>query len=191
MAVIENRVGGVAISGGVIVAVALTAVVIVLGAAIATSTGGTSLALVYERPWAVYSWLIGALAIGSFFGGRTAAASARVVTRREAALAALFVWGAITLVVLAVGAIWIGAAPRLAWELAPLLDWGLWTLFVGQIASLGAALAGGVIGAHAEARARAPEATRLARRSAVFSSPQSYERDFFNSSSTSTPSAAP
>src|SRR5688572_4445159 len=127
MAVIENRAGGVSIAGGVLVAVAATAVLIVLGAALAASSGGAMLEVVYERPEAVYVWLIGALAVGSFLGGRSAAASSRVLTRRDGAYAGLFVWAAITVVLLAVGAAWIAAAPVLAWQLAPLLDWGLWT----------------------------------------------------------------
>jgi hypothetical protein len=187
MAVIENRVGAVAVAGGVAVAVALTATLIVLGSALAMSTGGATLEGVYERPEAAYVWLIGSLVVGSFVGGRSAASASRLVTRREAALAGLFVWAAITLVVLGIGALWIAAAPRIAWELAPLLDWGLWTLFVAQIASLGATIAGGITSAHAEARSRGKATVKVARRGAVFSSPQSYEQDFFGNASLSTP----
>src|SRR5689334_22294917 len=111
MAWLQNRISGSHIAAGVMVAAAIGATIIVLGAALAATLGVPIADLMVERSGAAAGWLIAALAVGSYFGARATAVMAGTEDRREGALGGLIVWAALCLAMLAVVALWIAAAP--------------------------------------------------------------------------------
>lgn len=180
MAWLQNRIGGSHVVAGVVVAAAISATLIVLGAALAATLGVPIVDLLVERSGAAAAWLIAALATGSYFGARATVTMAHARDRREGALGGLLVWAALSLLMLAIVAVWIAAAPIAASRLADDLGRGLFTLVIAQIASLGTGLLGGL---H---RRGAPAAA-----SAASSQPYAaYEQEFFGAT-LSTPASAP
>jgi hypothetical protein len=188
MSVTENRVAFGSVCSGVVVALAVSAMLAALGGALAGSTFGLEVDAFLAHRDTVAIWLCGALAIGAFLGGRSAAVSSRTMMRRDGALAGLVTWGLLTVVLVAIGAAWMSTSPGLAWRFAPQLEDALWAAFATMAIMLAGALAGGVAGARAEARSIGLRTVHVAKRG-FDTSADAYERDFFGSSSMSSTDA--
>src|SRR5687767_9015823 len=107
MGTTETRVGIGSACAGVLVSLALSASFLVLGAALAHQFLGLDSASLMIHRDIVGIWICVALAIGAFFGGRAAAVSARLLVRRDGALAGLVTWALFAVALLAVIATWI------------------------------------------------------------------------------------
>jgi hypothetical protein len=180
----ENRVGFGSVCAGVVVALAFSAMLVALGAALAGSTIGLDPETLVANRTGVGVWLGVALALGAFLGGRSAAVSARLMVRRDGALAGMVTWGLLVILVVALAAAWSAAAPGIAARVAARPLELLWAIFAGQLITLLAAVLGGVAGARAEARSIGLRSVHVAKRGFV-TAPDSYERDFFGSASLS------
>jgi hypothetical protein len=152
MTLSENRISGASVATGCLVALALAAMAIGLGAAILASSETSPFDAALSAPDVLVACLCGALALGALVGGRAAAIAARVRVRQDGLIAGLATWGALTVVVLLACAAWVALEPVSAARLEPHLSTALWALFVSQVASLGSALLGGFLGARAIAR---------------------------------------
>lgn len=180
----DNRVGFGSVCAGVVVSLAFSAMLVALGAAVAGSSIGLDPDSLLARRVAVAGWLGAALVAGAFLGGRSAAVSARLMVRRDGALAGLLAWALLSLVLLTLVGAWAAANPTLAWRLSPWIGDVAWAAFATLALCLGAAILGGVAGARAEARSIGLRTVHVAKRGFV-TAPDSYERDFFGSSSLS------
>jgi hypothetical protein len=191
MGTTENRVGVGSACAGVLVGLAVSATLLVLGAALSYQFLGLDSNSLMVHGNVVGGWICAALAIGAFFGGRSAAVSARLLVRRDGMLAGLVTWALFVVALLAVVATWIAAAPEVAWRFQPMLGIALWGLTLILGLTFVASLVGGAAGARAEARSIGLTTVHVAKRGFV-TTPDAYERDFFASSSlSSTRSTAP
>lgn len=187
----ETRVGVGSAFTGMLVSLAVSATLLLLGAALAYQFLGLDSASLMVHANTVAIWIGAALAIGAFFGGRSAAVSARLLVRRDGTLAGLVAWALFVVALLAVLAIWIAAAPDAAWRFQPMLGTALWGLTVILGVTFVASLVGGASGARAEAKSIGLHSVHVAKRGFA-TNPDAYERDFFASSSlSSTRSTAP
>ena len=184
MSASENRVGFGSVCSGVVVVLAVAAMLTALGGALAGTSFGLDVDTLLGYRDTVAIWLGASLAIGAYLGGRSAAVSSRLMLRRDGALAGLVTWGLFTLVVLGLLAAWISASPSIAWRLAPQVEGALWALFATMAITLVASLVGGMAGARSEARSIGLRSVHVAKRGFDVA-PAAYERDFFGSSSLS------
>lgn len=185
MSATENRVGFGSVFAGVLVSLAISAMLVALGVALAGSFSiGLDPGSFLAHRELIALWLIAALVAGAFLGGRSAAVSARLIVRRDGALAGLLAWALLAIVLVAVGTAWAAANPTLAWRLSEDLGAVAWAAFATLAVGLVAALLGGVAGARAEAKSIGLRTVHVAKRGFV-TAPDSYERDFFGSASLS------
>jgi hypothetical protein len=144
---------------GTLLAIACTAAAFFVGAAVSVRAAENGYSL---GPWSGRAWVIGigaSIAFGAFVGGRFAAVNARAVVRRDGLLGGLFTWALVMLIAGVSLVVWY-AVKRPPWPELPVLRAFLWnTVFIG-LATLLAALVGGMRGARAEARAIGLRAVR-------------------------------
>ena len=159
---------------GTLVALGITGALLVLGASIMVSVAQVdldSLPSADTLDASVWAWGLGSVAVGSFWGGRTAAMTARALVRRDGALA-----GLVTGSLLALAGIAGGAGLAVLWPAsrAAQLLW-IVTAFEGVV--LVVAVVGGIRGARSEARSIGLRSISLSRRGEEAG--DSYETDFF------------
>lgn len=170
----DERIGLGPVVAGAVASLAVTTLLLLVGAAVAAGSGDLDAHTLAAEGRAVAIWVVSAAAIGAFIGGRTAAMACRALVRRDGALGG-FVTGSLLALLALAG----GSQLALLWPAERAAEF-LWALALLELAILLAATIGGVRGARSEARAIG---LRTVRRRP--DDRESYERDFFGGASLS------
>jgi hypothetical protein len=170
----DERVGLGPVFAGAVASLAVTTLLLLVGAAVGAGSGELDAHTLAAEGPAVAIWVVAAAAVGAFVGGRTAAMACRALVRRDGALGG-FITGSLFALLALAG----GSQLALLWPAERAADF-LWGMAILELAILVGATIGGMRGARSEARAIGLRTVRRRPEDR-----ETYERDFFGGASLS------